>query len=329
MEENKKTLKVKRLYKPPKCFRYFFDYLIEEITDDGEHGIRIIVVVECLRALFYYGLVTTFVVGVVLTMLFVREDHKAIIMDVFGVSNICTYLDFPPATYILPIVYTFPMFSGITYSIVSIFRVSISYNENKIGRLAKILLWIAHIHFIFSLIWVTAVFAVQPDRKDPTSMIVHTLPYVNFKVAFCTLQIGVTYFGSNVSWNCLNFSKCFNKRWFVALSWIHVFFQFIDMIVSNIMIINALGDMGAEGLIGKGLQWDVHKQSSKTIMNVFANWAAFFLNFIVPWAQSQYLFTRGRNDISNTHTISFYISDNQKASQTHDFHNESCNMNVN
>ena len=88
------------------------------------------------------------------------------------------------------------------------------------------------------------------------------------------------------------------------------------------MIINALGDMGAEGLIGKGLQWDVHEQSSKTIMNIFANWAAFFLNFIVPWAQCQYLFTRGRNDISNTHTISFYISDNQKASQMHDLHNE-------
>ena len=93
------------------------------------------------------------------------------------------------------------------------------------------------------------------------------------------------------------------------------------MVISNVMILNALGDMGTKGLIGKGLRWNVHDQLSKSIADVFANRAAFVLNFIIPMIQSQYLFTKGFKDISKTHTICLYISDNQKSNQANSSHN--------
>ena len=213
------------------------------------------------------------------------------------------------------------MLAGMTYSIVSIFRISIAHKEEKLGRIAKIVLWIAHVHFILSLIWVTVVFAVKPDRENPETMIVHTLPYINLKLAFCTIQISVVYFGENVAWKNINFAPYCTKKWFIKFSWIHVILQFITMVISNVMILNALGDMGTKGLIGKGLRWNVHEPLSKSIADVFANRAAFVLNFIIPMIQSQYLFTKGFKDISKTHTICLYISDNQKSNQANSSHN--------
>ena len=320
MEEAKQGLKLIKSYEAPKCLRIFFDFLIEELNDGPEYGIRITIVVECFRALFYYGLIFTLLLGYILTTLFVTKDHAAIIQDVFGAPNICTYMDFPPATYVLPFVYVLPMLAGMTYSIVSIFRISIAHKERKISRLTKILLWIAHVHFILSLIWLTIIFAVNPNRENPETMIVHTLPYINLKIAFCTLQVSVVYFGTNVAWKEMDFSPCCKKKWFVLFCWIHAILQFITMVVSNIMILNALGDMGESGLLGKGLRWNVHDPTSKAITDAFANRAAFVLNFIIPLLQSQYLFTKGFRDISKTHTISFYISDNQKALYNNDCH---------
>ena len=127
------------------------------------------------------------------------------------------------------------------------------------------------------------------------------------------IKYDVVYFGVNVAWKEMRFSHFCTKKWFVLFCWTHVILQFITMVVSNVMILNALGDTGTKGLTGKGLKWNVHDPTSKSITDAFANRAAFVLNFIIPLIQSQYLFTKGFRDISKTHTISFYISDNQKA----------------
>ena len=98
------------------------------------------------------------------------------------------------------------------------------------------------------MIWLTTVFAVSPDRSNPETMIVHTLPYAILKIALCVLHISVVWFGAKVSWVGLELPK-----YFIAASWLHVILETIVMVVSNVMIINSLGDMGKENLEGKGL----------------------------------------------------------------------------
>ena len=83
------------------------------------------VVVENFRAMFFWGLLLVLGSGMVLTRAFVEGDHTAIIRDVFGGTNLCTYLDFPPSNYILPFFWLFPVLCGVTYCTVSMFRIGI------------------------------------------------------------------------------------------------------------------------------------------------------------------------------------------------------------
>jgi hypothetical protein len=117
--------------------------MIERFGEGEEKGIRISVVVESFRVLFLWSVFATLATGVFLTKTFTEIDHTAIIMDVFGAPNICSYLDFPPSNYILPFLWLFPMLFGILYSVVSMFRIWIACEEERITALEKILLYMS------------------------------------------------------------------------------------------------------------------------------------------------------------------------------------------
>ena len=135
MKEENQPILPKTSYRPPYLIRIFIDFLYETVNVGPEYGIKVTTVVENFRALFYFGLLATILVGYIVTTNFVTEDHAKVVTDVFGVHNICSYLDFPPSTYIAPICYIFPMFAMIAYNVVSIFRINISYGEQKISNL--------------------------------------------------------------------------------------------------------------------------------------------------------------------------------------------------
>ena len=65
------------------------------IEKDNKKELNIGVVVEDFRAGFYYSFIFMLGVGFILTKCFTDVDHTAIIKDVFGASNVCTYLYFP------------------------------------------------------------------------------------------------------------------------------------------------------------------------------------------------------------------------------------------
>jgi hypothetical protein len=283
--------------------------IIERFEDSGEKGIKILVVVESFRVLFYWSFLALFGIGIFLTKAFVTHDHTAIISDVFGVSNICTYLDFPPATYLLPFLYLFPMAFGITYSVVSMFRIWIAYEEERITVLEKKLLWTVHVYFILTLMWFEMIFAVNPDRDEPTTMIIHSLPYLNLKIAWCVLQIGVVHFGARVAWKDVT---C-GGTWFVTVSWIHVALQCIAMVISNTIILNALLDMGPGQLKGKGIWWSVHDPYCLMIANIFGNIGGLVLCIIIPLVQSHILACQGLQ----THHVTFRITDNKQSREEH------------
>ena len=265
-----------------------------------------------------------------LTLVFAKEkDTTQIITDVFGASNICAYFDFPPASYILPVCWIFPMLCAIMYDVISNFRIWIAYEEQEgvreiktlqderigirpLGKKAVILLLLAHIYFTATVILFTMIFATTPDREDPSSMLWHTVPYLNLKFAMFVLQVAVVWFGQKIAWKKLKDNKELPK-YFVELSWLHVILQGITMVISNFIIINALEDMGLERLQGKGLWWDVHKDENlKIVGNIFGNYFSFFLNILFPMAQSIYLSHKGHQKMSNTHCVIFAISDNRE-----------------
>ena len=126
-------------YQPPWCIRIIFNILIEVIKRGTEKEIKISVVVENFRTAFYWSFLGIIVFGAFLTKVFTKVDSTAIINDVFGASNICTYFDFPPSTYVLPFCWIFAMLFAIAYDMISMFRIWIAKEEHpdKISCLMK------------------------------------------------------------------------------------------------------------------------------------------------------------------------------------------------
>jgi hypothetical protein len=286
--------------------------MINRFEYSREKGIKISVVVETFRALFYWSFLAVLGTGIFLTAVFVTHDHTALIIEVFGAYNICANLDFPPSTYVLPFLYLFPMSFGIIYSVVSMFRIWIANEEGRITVFEKRLLWFVHIYSILSMMWFEMIFAVSPDRDEPATIIIHTIPYCNLKVAMCALQIGVVHFGTRVAWKDLKYGG----TWFVVVSWIHIVFQCIGMVISNMMILNALLD------VGNGRWWNVHDRGysySKTLFylaQIFGkNYIEIFVVFVFPLLQSHLLAGHG----FQTHCVNFQITDN-KESRTNEEH---------
>jgi hypothetical protein len=300
---------------PPGCTRGLCGLMIERFEDSGEKGIRISVVVETFRALYYWAFLAVLGTGIFLTAMFVTIDHTAIVKEVFGEYNICANLDFPPSTYVLPFLYLFPLAFGIIYSSVSMFRIWISYEEGRITVLEKRLLWAVHVYFILSTMWFEMIFAVSPDLDEPTTIIIHTVPYMNLKVAMLFLQIAVVHFGARVAWKDLKYAG----TWFVVISWIHVALQCMAMLIPNMMMLNALLD------VGKGRWWNVHDHGysySKPLYylaEIFGkSYTEIFLVFIFPLFQSHLLACHG----FRTHCVTFQITDNKESRINEEYNKE-------
>ena len=313
METNSKLSTLESQYKPPCGIRLFLHILIEVIREGTEKSIKISMVVENFRTMFYWLIIGVIALGMILTKMFSvtteETDPNIILADVFGASNVCAYFDAPPSNYFLPFFWLFPMLCAMIYDIISIFRIWVSYREEKISLVSTNLLVFAHIYFMLTVMLFGTIFAVSPDRKDPATMIIHSLPFLNLRFGLCILQFAVVWFGVEVAWKDFKLSK-----WFIAVNWCHVGLQILMVVISVILVINALGDMGPGELKGKGLWWSVHNNTQmNTFTNIFVNYIGFLLNWVIPLLQSQYFSYKGFKNISNTHAVVISIADNRKS----------------
>jgi len=273
-------------------------------NDDGEYSLRMVLVVEDFRVAFYIATLANIIVVIVLTKVFTTEDYSAIIKDVFGASNVCVYFDYPPSTYVLPLLWCFPIILGFLYSAFGILRIRIAFLEKKLTKCESVLLTIVYVYMAFSVILVLESFVVQPDREKPYLMIQHTLPYLNLKIMLAALQLAVVYFGIKVSWVGLKF-----PRWFNIASIVHAVSLVVVSIFGTIYILNALGDMGEKGLEGKGLWWSVKSEGSIVLGEVFVNVGGMILDVIIPLIHAAYICRNG----VNTHALIVAVSDNRMA----------------
>ena len=199
----------------------------------------------------------------------------------------------------------------ITFNVLSMLQISLSYREEKIGSISHKLLMLSHIYVIISMMWFGTCFAVQPTRDQPISMIFLAAPYLNAKIAWCVLQISVVKMGGAVSWANL-FSSC-GKKLFLAFSWLHVVLLFATTVIGTLIVVNAIGDMGEEGLVGHGLWWSVRDPTMIGLFNVFVDKLGFLFGFIIPLVQAMIIKSMESRDIAKAHTITFYVEDSQDA----------------
>jgi len=274
-------------------------------NDKGEHSLDMVVVIEDFRAGFYISLLVIIILGVILTKAFAEEGFEDMIVQVFGVSNLCVFFDSPPSTYVLPQLWCFAMFSGVIYSVAAIFRIQISYLEMKLSRCESVSLIIVYVYVILSLIYLSVIFAVQPNPEKPETMILHTVPYMNLKWMLGMLQFAIVYFGMKVAW------VGFLPRWFSIASIIHVIALIAVNIFAMLIIINALGNMG-ENLEGEGLWWSVRSEGAILASDVFANYLGLILGFILPLIQALYISWKG----VKSHAIIVSVSDNRVSAYT-------------
>ena len=54
--------------------------------------------------------------------------------------------------------------------------------EKKLTHREEILLIIIYVYLGVSFLWFTESLAVTPDRAEPVTMVVHSVPYINLKV---------------------------------------------------------------------------------------------------------------------------------------------------
>ena len=308
----------RELYRPPYVMRLFFDFLVENAKIGNQPRLRITIFIESFRLLGILGFFFTLLLGYILTILFVTVDYTAIMVDVFGVTNACIYIDFPPATYVLPFVYLFPMTSLVIYHVIAIKRISKSHGDGKISKWAKKLLTTAHVYCIISHLWFSTVFAIHPDREESLSIYFHSAPYANWKIVGCVLQASVVWFGAKVAWKDISLSTR-TRKIFVAISWIHVLLLTIGTILQLAMIIaNGLGDVGSKGLVGKGLWWNVHEKPPQLVADlemIFGHTSPLgdlMLCGLVPLLQIMFLKWKGFTNISKVHAVTFHITDNWK-----------------
>ena len=158
----------------------------------SEREIEISVVVEFFRFLFYVWFVVIVIMGMSLTYGVTAVNMKTagnetfheVIEGVFGSVNICAFFDFPPATYILPSMYAILLLLLYQYAILSVFRAWIALLEYKITRTAFILYSQAFLYFALSAALFSTIFAVQPDPREPHTILIHTIPFTNM-ISFC------------------------------------------------------------------------------------------------------------------------------------------------
>ena len=332
-----------------KVFRsgYQQRYQVKNVDEEGnqtrkslsdERAIDFKIIVEEFRFFWYLLFCFLVLIGIILTRTctesyFPCEKHPRIyeklLTSVFGSLNLCVYFDFPPATYVLPTIYSVVVVLAHLYVIAAIFRAWISKEEKRISKMAFKIYCGVMIYFAISVNFFATIFAVPPNLgEDPTTIQIHTIPYTNLCIALCCLQICVTWFGVNVAWTDLNAPRVF-RALAIGCTGLLTF----TAISKFFLHINALGDVGRchtnadlkdflhwkrdiceadnpEEFCGKGLMWQVHSREN-IIFSGFVEWTFRLSALVATLCQSGYLYFRH----FRTHHIIFSVRDNKQATQ--------------
>ena len=96
-------------------------------------------------------------------------------------------------------------------------------------------------------------------------------------------------------------------RWFNIGSVVHIILLIVSTVAANLIMLNALLDLGEKDLEGKGYWWSVRSEASKQLSNIMGNVCGVGLGTVLPLLQAIYICRHG----TDTHAVVFDISDNR------------------
>ena len=135
-----------------------------EIKSHGkETEVRLFVMVEFLRFLFYLWFIILILIGTLLNLGFVEEDYRKFMNHFFGSVSVCVCFNAPPASFVLPILYAIWPVIVFLYCTCSIFRALIALGEKKITTLSFII-YVC----IFIYLFLSSIFSSGPHLFNST-----------------------------------------------------------------------------------------------------------------------------------------------------------------
>jgi len=281
-----------------------------------EREIKVLVVVENFRLIFYLSFFFIIIVGVFLTEVLSDEvDPGKPLRDAFGVVSICVFFDYPPSTYVLPSLWSITLMFAYFYAVAWIFRVWVTKEEGKVSRCSFVGYCIGFSYVVFSFIFFTTIFAVQPDPSEPDTMRIHTAPFTNFIVGLWVMAMMVTWYGDQVAWKNMDL-----PRWFFIMNYVMLAIQSFVVPTKVISHINCLSDLNG------GLWWDPNGDKTPTLFFDFVDQMFLFTVLLYPTFQSAYLsYLR-----TQTHCVFMTLSDSRKSAlsqmeMTQDFNDQKQN----
>lgn len=149
---------------------------------------------EVMRLYSYGAFALVATVGIVLSLIFSEHYvHHSPIEDFFGFFNVCVFFDHPPATYILPFLWSFCIVFVCLYVLLSIIFAYHLYSARQISKLSYGARSGTMILLALTTMFFSTCFAVQPEQN----MLMHTSGYIGLVIGLGVLA------GNNL---------CFNRK---------------------------------------------------------------------------------------------------------------------
>jgi hypothetical protein len=194
------------------------------------HSFFVVLSTERVRLVGYAGFWLTVLSGIVITNATKgwypggapADLSTSMLTQVFGYNNVCIYFDFPPANFILPIVWAAVMPAIVFYCLVDVAHAFGRWEDGNLTRGQYRFLASTHIVAAISVIIFSNIFAVSPTGMNATLWI-HTVPFWGLQLGMVCLACGNTLQGLLAApgrdnyWTELGFSRLWQQT-----SWAYV-----------------------------------------------------------------------------------------------------------
>lgn len=138
-------------------------------------------------------------------------SRTPLLVEVFGYNNICVYFDYPPANYVLPVLWAFTLVFLLAYLAAQWLHMRSDMAQGLISKRVYRGITAMNVFEAFTLIAFSTIFAVSPEGWDRT-LYIHTAPFFLLQFGMVSLAISNTWYGIKSGyWKRLDFPKWFNK----------------------------------------------------------------------------------------------------------------------
>ena len=115
--------------------------------------------------------------------------------------------------------------------------------------------------------------------------------------------MAATWWGAKVAWKDLKLPS-----WFLSVNVIICSILVAVTVAANVIMANALLDMGESNMEGKGYWWNVRNPIAMRVSDAVVNKAGILLGIVYPLIQAIWLSSKGLKN----HSLIFTIQDNSK-----------------